>query len=84
MPDHERDGATAGMNLDTADAVELAEFLQFIAAWLDSDTARLATSLSAFVGHPAYGTQQLRQDLYRFAFLLGGNDGEPLFGPGQQ
>lgn len=84
MPDHERDGVPAGMNLDTVDAIELAEFLQFIAAWLDSDPASLATSLSAFVGNPAYGTEQLRQDLYRFAFLLGGNDGEPLFGPDQQ
>jgi len=26
-------------------------------------------------------TSQLRQDLDQFAFLLGGNDGEPLFGP---
>jgi hypothetical protein len=72
------------MNLDTADAAELAELLQFIADWLASDPSSLAASLLAFVGHPAYDTAQLRQDLDRFAFLLGGNDGEPLFGPGQQ
>ena len=28
----------------------------------------------------AYGLAQLRQDLERFVFLLGGSDGEPLFG----
>ena len=33
------------------------------------------------LGHPAYGTAQLRQDLNRFTFLLGGDDGESLFGP---
>ena len=30
---------------------------------------------------PAYGLGQLRDDLERFVFLLGGSDGEPLFGP---
>jgi hypothetical protein len=40
-----------------------------------------AASLEDFVGHPAYGITQLRDDLERFAFLLGGSDGEPLFGP---
>ena len=33
-----------------------------------------------FVGHPAYGLNELRSDLERFVFLLGGSDGEPLFG----
>jgi hypothetical protein len=42
--------------------------------------ARLAASLEEFVGHPAYGIAQLRQDLERFVFLLGGSDGEALFG----
>jgi len=72
-----------GMSLDIADAVELAELLQFLTDWIDSDPGRLSASLRAYVGHPAYGTQQLQDDLHRFAFLLGGNDGEPLFGPGQ-
>jgi hypothetical protein len=27
------------------------------------------------------GTTQLREDLERFAFLLGGSDGEPMSGP---
>ncbi|MGE5289731.1 MAG: hypothetical protein ACM3ML_21575, partial [Micromonosporaceae bacterium] len=59
--------------------IELAELLQFLTGWLASDPARLAASLRAYTAHPAYGLQQLRDDLNRFAFLLGGNDGEPLF-----
>ncbi len=43
---------------------------------------RLDASLGDYVGHPAYGTAQLRQDLDRFTFLLGGDDGESLFGHG--
>ena len=34
----------------------------------------------ADVGHPAYGLHALRTDLDRFTFLLGGTDGEDLFG----
>jgi hypothetical protein len=67
--------------LDTGDAIELAELLQFLSGWLARDPARLGPSLEDFVGHPAYGLAQLRQDLERFVFLLGGSDGEPLFGP---
>jgi hypothetical protein len=33
------------------------------------------------VANPACGLAQLRADLERFVFLLGGDDGEPLFGP---
>ena len=68
------------VTLDTADAAELAEMLQFLRDWLARDPARLSTSLVDFVGHPAYSTPQLRADLDRFIFLLGGSDGEPLFG----
>lgn len=68
--------------LDTADAIELAELLQFIADWLAADPARLSPSLLAYVGHPVYGLDALRCDLDRFDFLLGGNDGEDLPGPG--
>jgi hypothetical protein len=69
------------VKLDVTDAAELAEMLQFLSGWLDRDPARLAASLEDFVGHPAYGITQLHQDLERFVFLLGGSDGEPLFGP---
>ncbi|HKA12722.1 MAG TPA: hypothetical protein VKI99_19850 [Candidatus Dormibacteraeota bacterium] len=68
------------IRLDAADAAELAEMLQFLSGWLARDPARLAASLEEFVGHPAYGFPQLYQDLERFVFLLGGSDGEPLFG----
>ena len=67
---------------DVVDAAELAELLQFLAGWLAPDPDRLGASLETFVGHPAYGTAQLRQDLNRFIFLLGGDDGESLFGHG--
>ena len=72
------------MDLDPADAAELTETLQFIARWLASDPARLTSSLLDYVGHPAYGPEQLRQDLERFAFLLGGSDGEELFSHDEQ
>ena len=68
------------MKLDASDAAELAEMLQFLGQWLACDPGRLGRSLEDFVGHPAYGLAQLRQDLERFVFLLGGSDGEPLFG----
>ncbi len=57
---------------------------QSVHSWLRRNPGRLGASLEEFVGHPAYGTGQLRGDLDRFTFLLGGSDGEPLFGPEQQ
>ncbi|HEX9538500.1 MAG TPA: hypothetical protein VGA04_10050 [Streptosporangiaceae bacterium] len=68
------------ITLDVADAAELAEMLQFLSDWLARDPGRLGASLEEFVGHPAYGLAQLRADLDKFVFLLGGSDGEPLFG----
>jgi hypothetical protein len=65
--------------LDQADAIELAELMTFLAGWLAADPDTLDASLTRYVGHPAYGLGQLNQDLHRFAFLLGGNDGEPRF-----
>lgn len=67
------------VNLDTSDAAELAELLQFMHGWLVADGDRLSESLSAFVGNRAYDVDQLRGDLSRFTFLLGGSDGEGLF-----
>jgi hypothetical protein len=69
------------MSLDAVDAAELAELLQFLSQWLSRDPARLGASLADYVGHPAYNVGELRQDLDRFTFLLGGDDGESLFGP---
>ena len=71
----------AEVRLNAADAAELAELLQFLSQWLARDPARLSASLEQFVGHPAYNIAELRQDLDRFVFLLGGDDGEALFGP---
>jgi hypothetical protein len=71
-------------NLDTGDATELAELLQFLNDWLASDHTHLDTSLTRFVGTRGYNLPQLRTDLDRFTFLLGGNDGEALFHPGPQ
>ncbi len=69
------------VRLDAGDAAELAELLQFLTGWLARDPGRLGASLADYVGHPAYGIRQLRGDLDRFVFLLGGDDGEALFGP---
>jgi hypothetical protein len=70
------------MKLDVVDAAELAELLQFLSQWLARDRGCLGASLEEFVGHPACNVSQRRQDLDRFTFLLGGDDGESLFGPG--
>jgi hypothetical protein len=72
------------VRLDAGDAAELAELLQFLSGWLARDPGGLGASLEEFVGHPAYRTAQLRQDLDRFIFLLGGDGGESLSGPARQ
>ena len=74
------------MNPDPADTVEPTGTLDFIACWPASDPARLTPSLSLpdYVGHHAYGPQQLRQNPGRFTLLRGGSDDEELVGPGQQ
>ncbi|MDQ2710254.1 MAG: hypothetical protein M3Z25_22680 [Actinomycetota bacterium] len=71
-------------HLDTSDALELTELLQLIADWITNDHDTLNASLTRFIGNPAYNATTLRTDLHRFVFLLGGNDGEPLFKPDQQ
>jgi hypothetical protein len=72
------------LSLDPGDAAELAEMLQFISDWLASDHATLDASLTRYTRTRAYNAATLRNDLDRFTFLLGGNDGETLFHPGQQ
>jgi hypothetical protein len=72
------------ISLDTADAIELAELLQFLTGWLTTDPATLAPSFLAYTGHPAYSLDTLHADLARFTFLLGGSDGEDLFRPDHQ
>lgn len=66
--------------LDVGDAVELGEFLGFLVRWLDSSDDGVAGSLQRFVGNASYDIDELRMDLARFAFLVGGHDSELLFG----
>jgi hypothetical protein len=68
------------VRLEAVDAVELGEMLGFLGQWLASDRAVLASSLSRFVGTGGYDAETLRADVLRFEFLLGGSDGESLFG----
>jgi hypothetical protein len=68
------------VSLDAADAWELAELLRFVGDWLATDPDQLGLSLHRHVGSPGYDLATLRGDLDRFTFLLGGDDGQPLFG----
>ena len=70
--------------LEAGDALELGELLAFVVGWLGGDD-RLAGLFNAFVGDGGYVVDDLRADLARFAFLLGGDDdGEMLFGGGER
>jgi hypothetical protein len=69
------------LTLDAGDAAELTELLRFLSDWLAASGDDLTGSLTRFVGTEGYDVDQLRRDLDRFTFLLGGNDGESLFGP---
>lgn len=69
--------------LDADDAVELGELLEFLGRWLASDSDALAASITRIAGHDTYGIDDLRNDVSRFAFILGG-DGELLVGGYEQ
>lgn len=71
---------TAGeVRLDSSDGAELVELLGFVRDWLGGpDGEALANSLARFVGGEGYDLAQLRADLARFRFLLGGDDGRLL------
>jgi histidine triad (HIT) family protein len=74
----------AGGPLATTDTIELGELLTFLADWFSgTDTEQLAASLRRFVGTEGYDLTQLRNDLARFTFLLGTDDGTQLFGTDQ-
>ena len=69
------------ISLNHSDAIELAELLTFLTDWLSGTHKQTLTdSPTTFVGHPAYGVDELRADLHRFVFLLGLSDGEELLG----
>jgi hypothetical protein len=61
------------------DLVELGETLEFVHDLVASAAEVMAEVLGRFVGSDRYDLDQLKADLARFAFLLGG-DGERLFG----
>ena len=69
------------IRLDHGDATELAGLLTFLTDWLTADPDTLDASLTRYVALPAYGLNQLQLDLHRFAFLLGGSDGEHPYTP---
>lgn len=60
------------LSLDVGDDAELAEILQFFCDWLAAEHGGLGASLQRYVGCPTCGITQLRADLDRFTFLLGG------------
>ena len=71
------------VTLDMTDAMELEQFLDFIARWMKSDHDYLAPSLARFLGVEAgnMGPGSLAGDCGKFRFLLGASDGEGLFSP---
>lgn len=69
------------MRLEGSDGAELVELLGFVRGWLGgSDGEVLRASLGRFVGSEGYDVSELHADLARFVFLLGGDDGQLLFG----
>ena len=76
MSDH-----TTITQLDSADAVELAELLEFLNDWLHSDD--VAASYRRFT-FGLLTVRELRADLGRFAFLLGGNSHHYLEDDGEE
>jgi hypothetical protein len=61
------------------DLVELAEMVEFVHDLVASDPDTIADVLQRFLGVDGYNVDELKADLARLAFLLGG-DGERLFG----
>ncbi len=59
--------------LDALDAVELAELLEFIHDWTWFHPRRAGESVGVFTAG-GYTLDELRADLARFVFLLGGGE----------
>jgi hypothetical protein len=56
--------------IDPVEIVELGEIFAYLIDWFDADASRLAASLHTFnEGH--YTLDELRDDLLRYAFLIG-------------
>lgn len=71
---------TAPVEMRADDAIELAEMLEFFAGWLDANhTGPVARSLHHFTSG-GYSINELRADLARFVFLLGGPGDRFIYG----
>jgi len=70
------------VTLDAADAAELAEMLEFLAAFPGGHDHQITPALSQFAS--GYSVADLRADLARFAFLLGATDEQLIFGSGEE
>lgn len=62
---------SAALNLRDDDMVELGELLEFVADWIDYAPDALGECLADFTSG-GYTLGELRADLARFVFLLGG------------
>jgi len=69
----------AGVRLRAEHAVELCELLGFLGDWLDDASGVVADSLTGFCGG-GYRVEELRADLARLAFLVGGDGERFVFG----
>lgn len=69
-----------GTCLRPCEAAELSDLLQFLDGWLTAGHGDLHEPLARSVGSPAYGISHLQDDIRRFAFLLGADNGTQLFG----
>lgn len=61
---------SAASALGDDEVVELAEMLEFLHDWATRENLALGSSLERF--SPGFSLDELRGDLARFAFLLGG------------
>lgn len=61
------------ISIDPADATELIGMLELISGWMCAHHHRLAPALAAYIGSDAYNLDDLRDDIGRFIFLLGGD-----------
>lgn len=65
--------------LRDVEAFELAELLEFLTDWLDYHYKRAGHELNLFSGY-GYDIDELRADIARFTFLLGGDGTRYLHG----
>lgn len=61
------------------DAIELVELLEFIGSWLGCASEVVTDALAGFCG-AGYTVEELRADVARFVFLLGGDGERFVFG----